>query len=154
MSARAVLFLGLLVPVWAFGIVRAERITGYIAAVPPFFGEDLARFDSVRPQLQAPASVFLLFDATARHTYGQRFFAAQYSLAPTLVSLAFDVDAVAGGSWSGQPRLVLCVFDDPAQRTTALAALEGAARRRGLAYVAEPVDAVLTLVRLGGEPAP
>ncbi len=153
LSVRALVFLALLLPVWALGIVRGERITGAIAAMPPFFGEDLARFDSLRPRLHASAGAVLLFDQAARSSYGQRYFAAQYSLAPTVLSMAFEVDAVFEGNWSGQPRFVLCVFDDPGRRATALAAIETVARRRGLAYGAEQVDDLLTLVRLGeGDP--
>ncbi len=135
---------------WALGIVRGERLTGSIALLPPFFGDDLARFDRLRPRLRTSATAFLLLDRSEKSAYGQRFFAAQYSLAPTVLSLAFEVDAVAGRSWTGESRLVLCVFADPARHQEVLAALADAARRRGVAYETEPVDRVLTLVHLGG----
>ncbi|MEO8197611.1 MAG: hypothetical protein ABI689_12930 [Thermoanaerobaculia bacterium] len=154
LSIRAILFLALLLPVWALGVLRGERLIGSVAVLPPFFGEDLARFDRVRPRLRASAGAILLLDSSARSSYGQRYFAAQYSLAPTVLSLAFAVDAVAGEGWKGEPRYVLCVFDDPGRHAAALAALESATRRRGLGFLAEPVDGVLTLVRLGGAGPP
>lgn len=139
---------------WALGVVRGERLTGSIALLPPFFGDDLARFDRLRPRFRESATAVLLLDPAVRRAYGQRYFAAQYSLAPTVLALAFEADAVFDGNGSGQARLVLCVFDDPGRRATALAAIEAAARRRGLAYDAERVDDVLTLVRLGERDPP
>ncbi len=138
-------------PVWALGIVRGERITGALAAMPPFFGEDLARFDSVRPRLAATAGAWLLTDRAPGMPFGERFFAAQYSLAPTVLAPAYTVATVVGPGWTGEPRIVLCAFDDPGRRAAALAALEAAARRRGAAFAATPIDAVLTLVRLGAD---
>lgn len=138
-------------PVWALGIVRGERITGAIAAMPPFFGEELARFDSVRPRLAAAAGAWLLTDRAPGMPFGERYFAAQYSLAPTVLAPAYTVATVVGPGWTGEPRIVLCAFDDPGRRAAALAALEAAARSRGAAFAATPIDAVLTLVRLGAD---
>lgn len=145
------LFLALLLPVWALGVVGGERITRAIGAMPPFFGEELARFERLRPRLVNTPTATLLLDRARGLPGAERFFAAQYSLAPTVLSWASGVDDVVGSHWKGEPRLVLCAFDDRAQQTAALAALEAGARRHGLTYAAEPLDAVLTLVRLGGE---
>jgi hypothetical protein len=141
----------LLLPVWALGIVRGERITRAVGTMPPFFGEDLARFERLRPHLAGTEKAILLVDRTHAQSAAERFFAAQSSLAPTLLSWPASVAEIVGGHWLGEPRIVLCAMDDGPQRATALAALEAAARRRGLSYSAEPVDAVLTLVRLGGD---
>lgn len=149
LSMRAVVFLALLLPVWALGVVRGQRLTGSIGAMPPFFGEDLARFERARPRLAASERLFLLVDRPVGLPAGERFFAAQYSLAPTVLSLAVAVETVVGSDWQGDPRLVLCAFDDPARRAEALAKLEAGARSRGVAYAVEPIDDVLTLVRLG-----
>lgn len=151
MSVRGLLFLVLLLPVWGFGIVRGERITRAIAAMPPFFGEELARYENARPRLGGVAGAWLLSDRAPGLPFGERFFAAQYSLAPTVLQPAYTVDAAVGPGWKGEPRLVLCSFDDPGRRSAALEALAAAARSRGVSYAAEPMDAVLTLVRLGAD---
>ena len=148
-SLRALLFLALLLPVWGFGIVRGQRITRAVAAMPPFFGEELARFERVRPRLESAAGAWLLSDRAPGLSFSERFFAAQYSLAPTVLAPAYTVEAVIAPGWQGHPLFVLCAFDDPGRLSAALAALEGAAHRRKLSYAAEPLDAVLTLVRLG-----
>lgn len=150
-SVRAILFVALLLPVWALGVERGERITRAIGAVPPFFGEELARFERVRPRLASRPTATLLLDRARSQTTVQRFFVAQYSLAPTVLSWAASANEVVGSHWKGESRLVLCALDDPAQQTAALAALEAGARRRGSTFAAEPIDAVLTLVRLGAE---
>ena len=64
---------------------------------------------------------------------------------------ASGVGEVIGSNGKGEPGLVLLAFDDRAQQAAALVALEAGARRQGLTFAAEPLDAVLTLVRLGRE---
>lgn len=132
-------------------MVRGERITRAIAAMPPFFGEELARFERLRPRLADHDGAWLLSDRAPGLPFGERFFAAQYSLAPTVLAPAYTVDAVVGPGWTGAPRIVLCAFDDPARGAVALTKLEAAARERDRSFAAEPIDAVLTLVRLGAE---
>lgn len=151
---RELLFLALLLPVWVVGVQRGERITSAIAGMPPFFAEDLARFDHVRPMLPASAKVYLYLDSELRGSYGQRFFSAQYSLAPTVLSLAFDAREVTSGEWDGQPRFVLCLFDDAGRQRRALATLEAEALRHELVAQIEPIDGPLTLVRLSGSDSP
>jgi len=145
------LFLALLLPVWALGVVRGERITRAIGVMPPFFGEDLARFERLRPRLAATPSATLLLDRARGLSGAERFFAAQYSLAPTVLTWASGVGEVIGSNGKGEPGLVLLAFDDRAQQAAALVELEAGARRQGLTFAAEPLDAVLTLVRLGRE---
>jgi hypothetical protein len=144
-------FLALLLPVWALGVVHGERIARAIGVLPPFFGDDLARFDRLRPRLATAPSATLMLDRARGLPAAERFFAAQYSLAPTVLSWATGVDEAFGSHGKGEPGLVLVAFDDRAQHAAALVALEGRARRQGLTYEAEPLDEVLTLVRLGRE---
>lgn len=151
---RDLVFLALLLPVWVVGLQRSERITGAISGMAPFFAEDLARFDRVRPSVATSARAYLFLDPELRRAYGQRLFSAQYSLAPTVLSLAFDVREVVGGQWSGQPRFVLCDFDDAGRRRAALSALEAESRRRNLLSEVVLEDGALTLVRLSERVSP
>jgi hypothetical protein len=149
LSVRAVLFLALLLPVWAFGVRGGQRLTGSIRVMPPFFGDDIARFERLRPRLAPSDRVFLLMDRSGGLPAGQRFFVAQYTLAPVVLVKSVAAEAIAGQDWPGDVRLVICAFDDRASGARALAELEQRARARGLAFAAEPIDEVVTLVRLG-----
>ncbi len=97
------------------------------ASMPPFFGEDLARFERLRPRLAATPSATLLLDRARGLSGAERFFAAQYSLAPTVLSWASGVDEVIGSNGKGEPGLVLLRL----RRSRAAGGRSGGARGRG-----------------------
>jgi hypothetical protein len=149
LTARGVVFLLLLVPVWGIGVVRGERITAHIGQAKRFFGEDLARFEPLRPHLAGVDRAFLLLDRSHGLSAGERFFPAQYVLAPTVLRLAVGVGSVVGPGWSGEPLTIVCALEDPAGQAAALAAIEAAARRLGSPFDARRLDSRLALVRVG-----
>lgn len=151
LTLRGAIFLALLVPVWLAGVVRGERITSSIAHVEPFFAADLARFERLRPQLAGTDQAFLLLDRPNGFSSAERFFPAQYSLAPTVLHLVHDTGALIGAGWKGEPLTVLCAFDDPARLVGAMSALAGAAQQRTLSLETETVDSLLILVRIGAK---
>ncbi|MEO8277885.1 MAG: hypothetical protein ABI639_16855 [Thermoanaerobaculia bacterium] len=148
LTTRGVLFLALLVPVWAFGTVRGARISAHIGQTPPLFARELTSFERLRSAFAGIDRGILLTDREGLPSAAQ-YFSAQYVLAPTVLSLALNVGELVGPAFGNGSMKVVCLFDDPATGDRAVETLRAEAARRSLPVRVQRFDQNLALVTIG-----